>query len=353
MSLTLEYLVGRVRLELGDQAIPFETAFIADGVEVQYSIDHFPLKRESIVLTVNGVPFTDWQVDSRHGVFLFDSPPNEGAVINVAGVQFKYFNDEDISVFCDEALREHSMGRLDQYGVQMTLDRVPPSEHHLIAIRAVILSLWALITDASFDIDIQAPDGVSIPRSERYRQLMEVLNARQAEYDALAKALNVGVFRIEVYTLRRVAQRTNRLVPLYMTQEYDDPRPPTRLYPEVSTQGTQFPIEDVPTIDLVMRRDAAFSQTITLNTDLAGLTDHLTAVVMNFPGRTVPRAEFTVTVVTPATGEVRIEMEPDMSKWVPTTAYWQLTTSTDALGGILLAQGKVQAERAISSVSPL
>ena len=157
----------------------------------------------------------------------------------------------------------------------------------------------------------------------------------------------------QVAALRRVAQRTNRLVPLYMTQEYDDPRPPTRLFTEVSTQGTQFPIEDVPTIDLVMRRDAAFSQTITLGKDLTGLTDNIQAVVMSFPGRTVPRAEFEVTVVTAATGEVRIEMAPDMSKWVPITAYWQLTTGTDALGGILLAQGKVQAERAISSVSPL
>lgn len=353
MSLTLEYLVGRVRLELGDQAVPFETQFIADGTEVQYQIDHFPLKRESVVMTVNGVPYTDWQIDSRHGVFLFDSPPHEGAVIGVAGVQFKLFNDDDISVFCDEALREHSMGRLDQYGVQMTLDRVPPAEHHLIAVRAVILALWALITDSSFDIDIQAPDGVSIPRSERYRQLMEVLNARQMEYDSLAKALNVGLFRIEVYTLRRVAQRTNRLVPLYMTQEYDDPRPPTRLFTEISTQGTQFPVEEVPTIDLVLRKDTAFSQQITLNSNLTGKTANLKAVVMNFPGRTVPRAEFDVVVNNATTGQVTISMDPDMSKWVPTTAYWQLTTSTESLGGILLAQGKIQAERAISTVIPL
>lgn len=353
MSLTLEYLVGRVRLELRDEATPFDEQFIADGASVQYSIDYYPLKRESLVLTVNGVPFTDWTVDSRHGVFLFDSPPNEGAVISIAGVQFRYFNDDDISVFCTEALREHSQGRLDQYGVQMTLDRIPAVEHHLVAIRAVILALWALVTDASFDIDIHAPDGVSIPRSERYRQLMNTLDARQAEYDSLAKALNVGLFRVEVYTLRRIAKQTNRLVPLYMTQEYDDARPPTRLYTEVSTQGTQFPVEDLPTIDLVMRRDAFFTYTITLNVDLTGKTDNLKAVVMNYPGRVVPRAEFDIEIEDEDTGEITISMEPDMSKWVPTTAYWQLTTSTDELGGILLAQGKVQAERAISSVIPL
>jgi hypothetical protein len=138
-----------------------------------------------------------------------------------------------------------------------------------------------------------------------------------------------------------------------MTQEYDDARPPTRLYTEVSTQGTQFPVEDLPTIDLVMRRDAFFTYTITLNVDLTGKTDNLKAVVMNYPGRVVPRAEFDIEVEDEDTGEITISMEPDMSKWVPTTAYWQLTTSTDELGGILLAQGKVQAERAISSVIPL
>ena len=138
-----------------------------------------------------------------------------------------------------------------------------------------------------------------------------------------------------------------------MTQEYDDPRPPTRLWTEVTTQGTQFPVEDLPTIDLVLRRDALFEQTITLNVDITGKTEELRAVVMNYPGRLVPRAEFTVVVEDEETGEITISMEPEMSKWVPTTAYWQLTTSTDELGGILLAQGKIQAERAISSVIPL
>lgn len=351
MSATLEHLQERVRLELGDQPRPFETEFFTDGIEVQYRIDYRPVQPESIVMTLDGVPTTEYELDARHGIFLFREVLPEGVVVNVAGVKYRYFNNDDLSVFCQESVAEHATGSVDHYGIQMTLDRIPVVQHHVVALRATVLALWALVTDAAFDIDIFAPDGVNIPRSERFRQLMELIGGKQGEYDALSKALNIGIFRIEVFTFRRIARLTNRLVPLYMEQEFDDPRPPTRLYTEISTQQYTQPISASMTIDLVMRKDAYFEQVIVLNQDLrdclADPDNEVRAEVLLFPGQSVPRATFTVVVLDASTGTFKISLTPDESKFVPTSSYWQMLIRNDTAGGILLAQGAVQAMRPV------
>ena len=351
---SVTHLRERVRLELGDQPKPFDAAFFTDGIELQYRIDFHPLDPESVVLTVNGVPNTEWELDSRHGVVMFRELHPAGTVINLAGITFRYFNDNDIDVFCKEAIAEHSSGSLDLYGVQMTLDRMPTVQHHVVALRATVLALWALVSDAAFDIDIYAPDGVNIPRSERFRQLMELIGAKQGEYDSLSKALNIGLFRIEVFTFRRVAKLTNRLVPLYMTQEYDDPRPPTRLYTEISTQQWQFHAEDVHTMDLVLRKGASYSKVVQIDKDLTDcLSDpdnKVVAEILLFPGQSVPRATFKVEVLDASIGRFKLTLEPDDSKNVPTTAYWHMTVHTESGGGVLLAQGKVQAERPVGDL---
>lgn len=350
---TIEHLRERVRLELGDQASPFEAEFFTDGIEVQYRIEYRPLNKASIVMTLDGVPYTDFKIDARHGVIIFPDVIKEGVVVNVAGVKYRYFNNEDLNIFCEEALAEHTDGQLDMYGVALTLQRMPMVYHHPIAMRATILALWALVSDAAFDIDIYAPDGVNIPRSERFRQLMELIGAKQGEYDAFAKALNIGLFRIEVFTFRRIARRTNRLVPLYMEQEYDDPRPPTRLYTEISTQHWQFSTEDVLTVDFVMRKDAFFQTDITLNKDLATCladsNNKLRAEVLLFPGQSVPRATFDVQILDASIGKFRLTMKPEDTRFVPTNAYWQMLIRNDVDGGLLLAQGKVQAERSVGA----
>ena len=104
----------------------------------------------------------------------------------------------------------------------MTLTKLAAVEQYPIAILAVIEALWALATDASFDINIFAPDGVTIPRSERYHQLVNMINQRQEQYRTLCSALNIGLWRLEIGTLRRVSRHTNKLVPIYMPQEIDD-----------------------------------------------------------------------------------------------------------------------------------
>ena len=99
------------------------------------------------------------------------------------------------------------------------------------------MALYTLATDASFDIDITAPDGVMIPRSERYRQLMQMIDVRKNQYKELCSQLGIGLFKIDVFSLRRISKTTNRYIPIYMPQEVDDISMPVRVYLPLPTYG--------------------------------------------------------------------------------------------------------------------
>ena len=95
---------------------------------------------------------------------------------------------------------------------------------------ATIEALWALATDAAFDINITAPDGVMIPRAQRYQQLSSIIQQRWEQYKTLCAQLNVGLWKIEMGTLIRTSRTTNKYVPIYVGQEIDDSRKPERVY---------------------------------------------------------------------------------------------------------------------------
>ena len=57
--------------------------------------------------------------------------------------------------------------------------------------------------------------------------------------------LNMGLGSLDQYRLRRVAYTTGRYVPVYRDREFDDPRPPERLYPAIP-EGRMFaPADEV------------------------------------------------------------------------------------------------------------
>jgi hypothetical protein len=115
----------------------------------------------------------------------------------------------------------------------ITLATLPPVEEPLLAYLAVINVLWTLATDAASDASISTAEGTSVDRAGRYRQLMEHIDSIQSRYNALAAQLNVGLARIEQFTLRRVSRTTNRLVPIFKEREYDDGAHPQRLIPPI------------------------------------------------------------------------------------------------------------------------
>lgn len=207
-------------------------------------------------------------IDVPAGQVVFDTPPNPGSIYRVEGRKFRYFTDAEYHRFLDTAIAQLGHNRVNSAGNAWGLGDLEPVEEYPLALLTTIQALWALATDASFDIDILAPDGVNIPRSERFRQLMEMIGARQTQYDEMAQALNIGISRLETYTVRRVAKMTNRLVPVYLSREFDDWSKPKRIILEQNLYGTTAVQTMVGAMDIDLYSGYPWQMVIDIGCDL-------------------------------------------------------------------------------------
>lgn len=231
-------LVSRTRLELGDQGDTFIATLTSDGSQVTYDMPVQVVSAAGLLVTAQTTPptalvqGTHYTINEREGEITFTPVRPANQVVIVSGLAYKYFTDTEINTFVSTAFTEHVVGRKPA----TTYDTLPVVEEYLVAILGTIEALWVMATDAAFDIDIATPEGVAIPRSQRFAQIMGLIAQRMEQYKELAQALNVGPFRIQMFTLRRVSRTTNRLVPLYQPQEFDDRSyPPVRVFPPVDS----------------------------------------------------------------------------------------------------------------------
>lgn len=232
---TRDALRDRLRLELGDQARPFEAQarggnfnrfdlpvqFVQEGTE-NVLIDN-------VVQVLN----TDYEMDYLNGVITLTDPLASGTTLTVDGYNYEAFVDSELDQFLDTAMLQHNHGVVDGAGDPITYATLPGVEEYLVVINALIQALWAAATDQSRQIDINVPDGVSIPEGQRFQQIMAMIQYWTSRYQELSALLNVGLGRIQMFTLRRVSRSTNRLVPVYVAQEYDDTTPPVRVLPPI------------------------------------------------------------------------------------------------------------------------
>lgn len=360
-----ERLLERVRMELGDLPQPFDFQFVGDGVRDHFNVEHRPFDEASCVVLSYGDPVDPVAegitLDGLTGTVVFQIPPDDQSPWEIHGLKWRYFSDADLQVFIDTAVGQHAHNRADSHGGMYTTDDIPPVEEYPIALYASIQALWALATDAAFDIDILAPDGVNIPRSERYRQLMDIIGARQKQYDELAAALNIGITRIETFTIRRTAKLTNRLVPVYMPQEYDDRTPPKRLYLPISTQGTEpvaiskgshnvYLYGDEPYSVLMNFQSSADAVPITPANDpydMTGWTFY--APIVRVKGsQGPPVTEFDVQVVDSATGLIRLSLTSAQVKKIPSWCFWELRTLAPDKDWITRMLGDVRREYGVT-----
>jgi hypothetical protein len=156
-----------------------------------------------------------------------------------------------------------------------------------------------LATDAAFDIDISAPDGVTIPRTQRYRQLMEMVQTRHAQYRELCALLGVGLYRIEVFDLNRISKMTNRLIPRYVPQEVDDRSYPERVKLPEPTLGNKPPAWPTEAGELTSYQGLEFTETLVFNGNYAGKT--FVAKVLNQRSSVLVVQNFTLEVATTGT----------------------------------------------------
>jgi hypothetical protein len=257
MTLTTQDVISRVRVELGDTGAPFSDMFLGTGLVSQFDLTDFNVWNVNVTWVKNQVPQllvpnTDYVLNTQEGrIFLIGapSPLPQGDNLIVSGFAGGMFSDEELTMFIDDAVLQHTLGRTqktrfkDSNGfvryieVPLGLDNLPEVEGVLISLRASIEALWALATDASTDIDISSADGTTVPRSERYRQLRQQIDGMTDRYNQLCNMLNVGLNRIEMSKIRRVSRTTNRLVPIFKDREYDDYTYPQRQLPPIDAQN--------------------------------------------------------------------------------------------------------------------
>ena len=345
---SVESLRSRVRMELNDPPKSFVWGAEASGTQ-RYEMPYSPVDGASLAVFVDGADVSnDVEVEEHTGVLTFDSAPTEGDSISVAGTYYRYFTDSELNEFIDDAVRQHAHNRTDEFGRAITIANLPVIEDYPVSILATIQALYTLATDASFDIDISTPDGVGIPRSERYRQIMEMIQTRREQYNQLCQALNIGLNRIEVFTFRRISRRTNRYVPVYLPQEVDDRSKPTRAYLPIPTYGTPASPDPSGRYDIVLTQGDAFSVVLDFPFDLNAYTP--LAQIRLYPESAAYAAQFEITEEDYAQGKLRISLTPDQTKGLPLRAYWdiQLTAKNDPENVKTYISGTVFAKRQIS-----
>jgi hypothetical protein len=256
MPFTTQDIINRVRMELGDTGAPFSDTFLGTGMVSTYDLTDFNVWNETVTWIRNQAPVllvkgTDYSMNYQEGrIYLIgaSSPLPQGDTLVVSGQASGMFSDEELGAFINDAVIQHTNGRTiktrfkDSNGfikyvtVPIDLTNLPDIEGTLVALRATIDALWALATDASTDIDISSADGTTVPRSQRYRQIRDQIDAMTARYNQLCAMLNVGLNRIEMSKIRRVSKTTNRLVPIFEDREYDDYDLPRRQLPPIDAR---------------------------------------------------------------------------------------------------------------------
>jgi hypothetical protein len=327
-------IVERVRLELGDMPKQFTYSAPGTGTLKDFDSKIKPVEPSSLVVEVRGpqgtVPIPSpagYTVEKDLGIFHFWTAPAANATVTITGLSYRYFTDSDLERFVNTAVEQHTHERMDAYGRQMTVGNLPTVEEYPIAILAAIEGLWALATDAAFDIDIQAPDGVMIPRSERYRQLSQIIQQRMQQYKELSSALNIGLWRLEMGTLRRVSRHTNRLVPIYMAQEIEDSKYPQRVYIENNLKGFDPTPTTAAIYDLLIYQGDLFTIDLDFPSDTTNLV--FKAQIRVYAGAPIIIADMTVTVINNATGRIRLSLPKAITKNLPKRGVWDLqATST-------------------------
>lgn len=237
-------IADKLRLIPRDYGETFQFRVTGDGTTSKYD-----LPRDNVgidVVYVEGTPPVtltpaaslgaigpgQYYVDGRMGAIYLSSALANNATLVVNGKVYAFLLPADVTTYVDIAFQLHVHGRTPE----PSYDTLPPFEEYLVALLAALEALWGAVAEASMEIDILTPEGVQIPRSQRFAQLMSLIQQIERHYKELAAAFNVGPFRIVVQNLRRVSRTTNRLVPEYMEQEFDDRTyPPVRIYPPIES----------------------------------------------------------------------------------------------------------------------
>lgn len=337
---TLSSLVERVRLELGDLGKSFVTQFMADGTTNRFQLHYAPIEAPSLQVLANNVNITSASsIEESTGVLVTDTVPADGVVLLVNGTYYRYFTTAELEYFITAAFEQHTSRKTDSLGRKVTIETLASIEEYPVALYASTLALYTLATDASFDINVFAPDGVTIPRSERYRQLMEMIESRREQYRELCTQLGIGMYQIEVFTLRRISKMTNRYVPVYVPMEVDDRSHPRRVELPIPTYGTAPTPWPTDAGDLTAYQSLAFETTIEFSGDFTGKSFIARLLTQRGSVMVVQNFEITVTDDGNDNYEATISLTADQTRRIARRTYWQIASQDDVTDEIIEIKG--------------
>lgn len=231
---TFDDVVTIARTYLRDFPRFFQTSFSSGGRT--YQLGHVNIDASSLYVAVyqpsgggaaSAIPANDYSLDVRNGILRLASAPVSGSQVMIEGYYYEWVTPDDLSFYTQRAIEKHLVA------LDTSLSNLTDVVINAIGIAAIVESLWALMTEYSRDIDVITSESVHIPASQRFRMVQALLSQWEGEYQRHATALNIGLDRVEVFNLRRVSRTTNKLVPLYKSQELGDYKPLERLWPKI------------------------------------------------------------------------------------------------------------------------
>jgi hypothetical protein len=289
------------------------------------------LDGNGVVVFKNGTNISDaTSVEESTGVLVTDVLPADGDEFTVSGNYYRYFTAAEIALIVQNAVDLHSTRHTDSLGRKIDVTTLPSIEEYPVVVFATSLALYTLATDSAFDIDVQAPDGVTIPRAERYRQLTEMVNIRKEQYRELCMQLGIGMFGIEMFSLRRVSLGTGRLVPVYRPQEVDDRSWPQRVRLSRPTYGdapTEWPTAGP---EMTAYQGRSFSIDVEFTGDYTDAT--IVGNLLAQRGSVVIVQEFDASIVDNGDGSytATLSLTADQTKRVANRTYWSIATVDEA-----------------------
>jgi hypothetical protein len=343
---TIATLADRLRSELGDIPKSFVYQFTADGTTNRFLVPYSPLDGANLVINQNNNDVSsDVEVEEQTGYLVFDTVPDEGDSIIVAGNYFRYFTTTETQQYISTAFLQHSAYHTDAYGRDVSIQNLPTLEEYPVILYASTLALYTLANDAAFDINVFAPDGVTIPRSERYQQLMQMIESRKQQYKELCSQLGIGLYKIDVFSFRRISKTTNRYVPIFRPKEIDDRTVANRIRIPIPTYGDTDPPVTTIVQDLYVYEGDDFEWSILLDIEITNY--EAVAQIRVLPGAAQLLTEFTITKpnVGSADGDglrtLKLSLTEEQTRLLPGTSYYdvQMTspdgvTKTYVSGGI-------------------
>ena len=200
--------VGRT-YELGHPNIDQDTMWIASNVGA----------------SVNTLSTSQYSLDNRNGILRLAATPAANSKIMVEGYHYEWVSPNDLEFYSKQAISQHL------FSLDIPLENMSALIIETIGIGAIVESLGALMSEFSRDIDVMTSESIHIPASQRFRMVQSLLGYWSEQYNKQARALNVGIDRIEIFNLRRVSRTTNRYVPIFKSRELGDYGPTERIFP--------------------------------------------------------------------------------------------------------------------------